>query len=330
MEEKLQQLVDAAQKIIVVQADNPDADSLGSALALEQIFGEMGKDITLYCGVDMPSYLHYLAGWDRVVKDLSAQFDASIVVDASTLTLLEQLDKTGQLAWLKSKPCAVLDHHAVTDHRLEFAKVEIVDPGVASTGELIFRLASELDWPLDKTSGEFLMASILGDTQGLTNDLAQASTYKVMASLVELGVDRPLLEESRRELSKMPVSIYRYKADLIKKTELSIDNQIASVVVTQSEINEFSPLYNPAALITADMLGVEGVAVAIVFKHYDSGRVTGAIRSSYNYPIAGELAESMGGGGHAHAAGFRIEQTNDFDKVKTDCLTRASELLAKL
>lgn len=46
--EKVAELVAKAERIIVLQADNPDADSLGSALALESILGDLGKEVTLY------------------------------------------------------------------------------------------------------------------------------------------------------------------------------------------------------------------------------------------------------------------------------------------
>src|SRR6187402_3005003 len=107
MQEKITELVTTAQKIVVVQADNPDADSLGSALALEHILGDLGKDISLYCGVDVPTYLRYLDGWDRVVSELPNNFDLSIIVDASTYMLFDQLEKAGQIGWLKSKPSIV-------------------------------------------------------------------------------------------------------------------------------------------------------------------------------------------------------------------------------
>ncbi len=66
MEKKIQNITDQAENIVIIQADNPDADSLASALALEQILGDMGKKVHLYCGVSIPSYLRYLEGWDRV------------------------------------------------------------------------------------------------------------------------------------------------------------------------------------------------------------------------------------------------------------------------
>src|SRR5688572_3733202 len=79
--DQIREILDAARRVVVLQADNPDGDSLGSALALEQILGDMGKEPVLYCGVDIPAYLRYLQGWDRVVKDLPSQFDAAIIVD---------------------------------------------------------------------------------------------------------------------------------------------------------------------------------------------------------------------------------------------------------
>ena len=39
------ELVNNANKILIMQADNPDGDSLGSALALEQILGDLAKNL---------------------------------------------------------------------------------------------------------------------------------------------------------------------------------------------------------------------------------------------------------------------------------------------
>ncbi|HXR50161.1 MAG TPA: hypothetical protein VN778_04000, partial [Verrucomicrobiae bacterium] len=98
--EEIKHIIEAAQNIVIVQADNPDGDSLGSALALEHMLGDLGKEPYLYCGVDMPTYLRYLSGWDRIQRELPNQFDASIIVDASTMTLFEKLANSGQQGWL--------------------------------------------------------------------------------------------------------------------------------------------------------------------------------------------------------------------------------------
>jgi phosphoesterase RecJ-like protein len=328
--EQIKQIIESAQKIVVIQADNPDADSLGSALALEQILGDLGKNVYLYCGVDIPAYLRYMNGWDRVNKDLASSFDASIIVDASTMTLLEKLQASGEASWLAAKPCVVLDHHAVVENKVYFASATLNDSNMSSAGELIYHLAKKLGWPLNVAAQEFIMSSILGDTQGLTNQLASASTYKVMAEMIEAGVSRPKLEEMRRELSKMPLEIYKYKADLIKRTEFDESGRVALVVVPDEEIKTYSPLYNPGPLIQTDMLQVEKVEVAIVIKSYNNGKVTGAIRSNPGSPIAAKLADHFGGGGHANASGFKIEKNGDASRISEEIKRLAPAMLDEL
>jgi phosphoesterase RecJ-like protein len=320
--EQIRQIVEAAHSI---------ADSLGSALALEHILGDLGKEPYLYCGVDVPGYLRYLKGWDRVSKELPVKFDASIIVDASTMSLLEQVVVTGQKAALATKPCVVLDHHEAVDNVVPFATVILNDHArVSSAGELIYNLSKQLEWPVSVAAQECVMTAILGDTQGLSNQLARPQTYHIMGDMIEAGVDRPHLEELRREASKMHPEIFKYKARLIAHTEFSDDGAVATVMVPQVEINQYSPLYNPGPLVQGDMLQTLGVRVAIVFKKYDDGKVTAAIRCNPTAGIAADLAKHFGGGGHAYAAGFKITGGRPFDDIKAECLNVAGELLAKL
>ncbi len=328
--EDIKTLLDGAQTVVVLQADNPDADSLGSALALEHMLGDIGKNMYLYCGVDMPGYLHYLQGWDRVSRDLPKQFDACIMVDCSTMTLFEKLQNSGELGWVKSKPCIVIDHHGSVANEIDFATITLYDDKASSSSEVIYNLASQLSWPVSPEAGACLMTGILGDTQGLSNDLASAATYRTMAGLVEAGVDRPKLEEQRREYNRMPAEIFRYKAKLIERTEFVDDGRIAYVMVPQTEISTYSPLYNPVPLILGDILIVSGVAVAIVFKVYDDGKITGAIRANTGFAVADKIAEHLGGGGHPYASGFKQISARPFNELKSECIEFATELLNNL
>ncbi|MFI5271306.1 MAG: bifunctional oligoribonuclease/PAP phosphatase NrnA [Candidatus Saccharimonadales bacterium] len=327
---KIAEAVKSAGRILIIQADNPDADSLGSALALEHILGDQQKEVFVYCAVDFPGYLRYMLGWDRVSKDMPNNFDLSIIVDASTMTLLERLSESAQQGWVSSKPCILLDHHEVVEHPIPFASISINDSNRASTGELIYLISKEIGWKMTTDAQEFIMSSILGDTQGLSNDLASADTYRIMAEMIDNGVKRPQLEELRREYSKMPKEIYSYKADLIKRTEFNASNTVATVTVPQDEISKFSPLYNPGPLIQGDMLQTTGVRVAIVFKTYDDGRVTAAIRCNPGNGVAASLAEMFGGGGHAFASGFKVTDGRTVSDIKSECVDKAEDLLKQI
>ena len=58
------QFIQSANNIVIIQAENPDGDSLGSSLALEEVLSDLGKTVTLYCPVDIPeiSSLHSRLG----------------------------------------------------------------------------------------------------------------------------------------------------------------------------------------------------------------------------------------------------------------------------
>jgi len=83
-------LITDAKKIIVIQAENPDGDSLGSSLALEEILGDLGKEVTLYCPIEMPKYLRYIKGWDRVTAAFDQTADLAILVDTGADILISK------------------------------------------------------------------------------------------------------------------------------------------------------------------------------------------------------------------------------------------------
>lgn len=320
-------IIEKAKTILVIQADNPDADSLASSLALEEILSDIGKQVFLYCSIDIPSYLRYLAGWDRVFKDLPTKFDASIIVDASTTTLFEGLVKLNKLNSILIKPLIILDHHEVTLNKIQPYSVLINDINSASTGELIYLIAKQLNFEINLNAKKMIAYSILGDTQGLSNNLATSKTYRIMADMIDSGLNRAELEETRRAYSKMPEEIYRFKGELIRRTNFSLNKKIAWLQLNEDELIKYSPLYNPAPLIQNDMLMTENIQVAIVFKKYGQARLTAAIRTNPKAPIAAKLAEKFGGGGHAFAAGFKIINPTS-DKIVNQIISQAEKLIS--
>ena len=327
--EKIQQILATAQRIVIIQADNPDGDSMGSALALEQILGDMGKDPYLYCGSGVPSYLTYLSGWDRVSKELPHQFDASVVVDTSAGSLLENLSLSGQQGWIAAKPCVVIDHHDV-EATIPFAAVICNHPAVA-TGEVLYELAQQLDWPLNIEAKNMLTIAIMADSLGLTTPATSARSIHIVADLVEGGVNLAELENKRRDMMRKSPELTRYKGELLQRIEYSADERVASVTIPWEEIQQYSPHYNPSMLVMEDMRLTTRARVAIAFKLYSDGHITAKIRANYGSPIAGKLAEHFGGGGHSYSSGFKMDlKGRPFNEVKSECTQYATQLLDEL
>jgi phosphoesterase RecJ-like protein len=326
--EQIKSILEGAQKVVIVQADNPDGDSLGSALALEHILEDMGKQTYLYCGVDIPSYLTYLPGWDRVFKEFPSGFDASIIVDTSADSLLEKLEEAGKKSILTSKPVIVLDHHA-TEATINYATVMCNKTAVA-TGEVIYELAKQLDWPLNLGAKEMIATAIMADSLGLVTEATSARSIHIIAELVEGGVSLAELEHNRRQLMRKSPELTHYKGELLQRVEYYADNRIAVVSIPWAEIETYSPQYNPSMLVMEDMRLTTGTRIAVSFKIYKDGKVTAKIRCNQDSPIGGKLAEHFGGGGHMYASGFKIQDGKPFNEVKSECIAYATELLDNL
>jgi bifunctional oligoribonuclease and PAP phosphatase NrnA len=325
---EIKEIVTAAQKIVILQADNPDGDSLGSALALEEILGKLGKEPVLYCGADIPSYLHYLDGWDRITKDLPPQFDAAIIVDTSAVSLLENLQKTKQQGWLATKPVIVIDHHA-SEGTIPFAKV-ICNKPVVATAEVIYELVQQCGWPLNLNAQNMLVTAIMSDSLGLTVAATTARTFHIVGELVAGGVNIAALEQKRRELMRKSPELVHYKGELLERVEYHADNRIACVTIPWTEIQQYSPQYNPSMLVIDDMRMTANTAVAIAFKCYGDGHTTAKIRCNYGFGIASKIAEHFGGGGHIYASGFKVEKGRPFNELKSECIRFTTELLDTL
>ncbi len=325
----IKQAVEQAQHIVVVQADNPDGDSLSSALALESILGDLGKDVTLYCGVNIPTYLRHLEGWDRVQAELPHSFDLSIIVDTSARSLLEQLDTSGEIKWLAAKPSIIIDHHTASEPTIDFATIAHIVPGVSAT-EVIYELSQALSWQRDHTANYMIAAGILSDSLGLMSEGTSPRSIHIIAELVEQGVSIPELENARRSTQKKSQAILDYKGRLLQRVEYEADQRIATVTIPWEEIEKYSNEYNPSMLVIDEMRMVDDVSIAIAFKTYPDGRITGKIRANYGFAIAADLASHFGGGGHPYAAGFRITDGRSISQVKSECIERATQLLDTL
>ena len=325
---EIQAAIDEAAHIVIVQADNPDADSLASALALEQILGDAGKHISLYCGVDIPSYLMYMPGADRVVSELPKQFDLSIIVDTASDSLLEQLSKQNAKGWLAAKPCIIIDHHA-TPPTISFAKIICSHKAVAS-GEVIYELGRQLDWKLNAQACELLAMAIMSDSLGLSTEDTSSRSIRIIAELVDAGVSLPQLDNARRASLKREAELIHYKGRLLERVEFHDNERIATITIPQDEIEKYSPLYNPPMLVLDDMRLAKNTDVAIAFKIYKDGKVTAKIRCNYRKGIAGKLAEHFGGGGHAYAAGFKIADGRSYEDIKREAIEVAAKLLDEL
>ncbi len=313
------------KRISIIQAENPDGDSLGSALALDYLLKD--QEVSLYCPVDIPKYLRYFSDWSRVSNEFDFNADGYIIVDTAANILLSKLLEDPAIRnRLMITPIFVLDHHETEDD-LEFAHTGLIQ-ALPACCELIYRIAreqnllsatkeyenlDELSKDREKKACEYLYYGILSDTLGLVSASVDSTTFQTISDLVAHGLNVFNLDEKRREFSKKSQRILSYKAELINRIEYYLDGSLATVHIPWEDISEYSDEYNPNVLILEELRMVEGVEIAVAIKTYPDGKVTGKLRTTL--PIADKIAEYFGGGGHPYASGFRTYDLSYEDTV---------------
>lgn len=324
MYEKFTNFVKDKQSICVIQAENPDGDSLGAALALEEALS--GKEVSLYCPVDIPKYMRYFEGWSRVENEFPYRADGYVIVDTASSVLLSKLLNDGAIRnCLYSAPVLIIDHHE-TDADLDFNYESIIET-TSSCCSLLYKIFKDQNIAISPLCAENLIYGIQSDTLGLTSQSTTSDDFRAVAELIDVGANVADMEDRRREYSKKSPRILDYKADLIKRIEYNLDGKLATVHIPFDDIQEFSDEYNPNVLILEELRLVEGVEIAVAIKTYPDGKLTGKIRSSK--PIAEQVAGFFGGGGHPYAAGFRTYDTT-YEEAVNDLITATMNALDSL
>lgn len=315
-------LINEAKKIVVIQAENPDGDSLGSSLALEEILSDLGKTVSMYCPVEIPKYMRYIIGWDRVSIDFDTSADLAIIVDTSADVLISKvLETPGIRHFLETHPVLVIDHHT-TESTLSFEHTMLSDDAVA-TSEILYSFATKNQWHINKQAAENMLVAIMSDSLGLTTQNVTANSFFVAGKLTELGASNSAIEARRREFMKKSPEILTYKGELIGRIEYLLNGKLALVHIPWEDIQAYSDQYNPSVLVLDEMRLVEGVELGVAIKTYPDGKITGKLRA--NIPIAEEVAGYFGGGGHKYAAGFRAYE--DYDTIVSELVTATDKAL---
>lgn len=319
-------LVSAARTIMVLQPEKPDTDSLGSALALEDILGALGKEVVMYCQDPIPPYIRYMDGWDRVVDKFPTKFDLTLLVDTGGPQMLSRtLEKHSKP--LTGKPFVIIDHHK-TREPMPFDTINVIDPLAAATGELLVNICRQLSWTIPEAAAKTIAPSILADTLGLSTPTTTANTVEALAVAVRHGADLYDLRRTRELLDALEPELVALKADLLKRIQYHHDGKVATVVITPEELKQYAELHDPADLVNQEMRNIKGVLVAACIRNYNSSLHGNKIKISMraNAPVAALAAQHFGGGGHDQAAGCTVEG-RDVKAVQDELVTVLGKLI---
>jgi phosphoesterase RecJ-like protein len=316
----------SARRVLTICHENPEADALGSALAIAMLVEAGGGVATPVCADPMPAMYKFLPGMDRFRQepDPTLDYDLLVVGDCGELERIGPVLESHR-GLFERVPILDIDHH-LSNRR--FGAVDWVDPDSSATCEMVTLLARRMGVPLTSGNGMLaaaLAAGVIMDTANFQHSNTTPRTLVVAAVLREAGA--PLSEIARR--------LYRSKPN----TQLVLFGRVLARMGTDLEGRLVWSTLELADLAAAgagsaeseglvDMLAQSETSEAsILFKEVDGdGSTRVSIRTREGGVDATVLAGTFGGGGHARASGATLQLP--LDEARRVVLARAATLVA--
>lgn len=273
----------------ILTHDNPDADAIGSAVALEQILLQSGKNkVVIITQNKISKTYSEILGKDRVdrINIPSIRYDIVFVLDCSYPERV-RFDYR-----FLGNNVVVIDHHAGYK---PYGKVYWCKK-VPSTTLMIYELAKELNIQITPLLATSIYLGIDGDTLNFRTPNVTADTHRIVADLIECGADITLVHKIER--------IRKNVFDLLIKSwpSLMIDKQykILWMTVTHQEIDDTKTDYSEVTSIIDILKTVQDMNVVLLFV-VNGSKIYIQARSN-TIDISKVLGE-FNGGGHKYAAG---------------------------
>jgi phosphoesterase RecJ-like protein len=306
------EMVHTHQRFLLTTHVRPDADGLGSLLALAEVLENLGKQVQMVNASKWPPRYTFLDPERRIEHftlpgDAWREAQAVMVLDTGTWG---QLGDFG--AFLRSSPASrlVIDHHVSQD---DLGGVALVDTSAEATGRLMVEAIQALGQPLPPKAANNLFAALATDTGWFRHSNTTAATFALAEQLMRAGAQPTILYEHLYEQNPLP---------RLKLTGLVLDRlQVtAGGLVAFTEVQRADYAATGAwPQDTEDLINfcrsLAGVEVAIFFMEQPAGGVKVSFRSRTKVDVA-KLAEQWGGGGHRRASGTIIQGTLTEAKAK--------------
>lgn len=301
--ETLRQALNAARRILLTGPVDPDGDSLGACLALARGLRQLVDAEVVVAGT--PSFRYaWMPGASNMTPDaeISGPFDLAIVLDGDQRRLVPAVAAAYQAAGQR----AIIDHHVSTDPS-GYDHV-LLDPGAASTCEMVVALLRDWGLGLDRDLAALLYTGLIFDTGGFRHSNTRPESHRLAAQLLETGIDHAAI--AVRVLSERRPGGLRLIGVVLSSVQFFADGAVVLGRLSEAELATAGATSADVEGLVELLVFTTGVEVACLAIERGPTRVKLSLRSRSRVDVSA-LARVLapGGGGHPRAAGAMLDET---------------------
>lgn len=299
--EPLRSIIERHDRFVLSSHVRPDADALGSELAMAGLLEQLGKKVRIVNPSALPATLSFLDPTGRVLKigdqippEDVADTDVHMVLDTSAWA---QLLEVGAVLRQTSAVKVVIDHHVSSD---DLGAIEFKDTAAEATGALVIRMADALGYPLTAEIAVPLYCALATDTGWFRFSSTTGETMRRAARLIDLGAEPHVIYQLLHE--QYSSARIRLAGLVLGRVTLDCDGRLAYTWVTQDDFAQSGAAPADTEDLVNESLRIAGTEAAFIAIEQQNKKIKVSFRSRSRLNVA-SVAEEFGGGGHKQAAG---------------------------
>lgn len=297
------------KKMVITMHQKPDADAMGSALALYHFLVQFGHSVTIISPTNWADWLNWLPGAKSTIDfERNREKSTTILQETDWLFCLDfnHMDRTKNLApILSGLSCTkiLIDHHQQPD--TTSFDYGISDTKKSSTCEMVydFIIASKHEEKINKEVGECIYAGVIADTGSFRFSSTHAGVHRLVADLKDRGLEHIAVHEALYD--NFLENRLRFIGNvLMNRMEVFYEYNTALITIPKSDLLKYYIKTGDTEGLVNYPLSIKGIKLAALVIDRDEERKW-SFRSKSGFDCNTFARKYFQGGGHFNAAGGR-------------------------
>ena len=295
---RILEIIRGNSRFLLLSHASPDGDAIGSMFALGWILRALGKEVLSCNESGLPQQYSWLAAADReVLREVPSDgHDWAIALDCGDSSRLG----ASVASALDFTRCVNIDHH---QGNTEFAAINWIEQR-SSVGEMIALLARDLGVAPAAALGEALYLALVTDSGFFSYSNTTGETLRIAGDILDQGLDLDRFNANLlRQWSPGTIKLHGLA---LQNAFLALNGRVGVVAIDEDMVDRTGATWEDSDNLVDYMRRVKGVQVSLCLKEKEQGRTKMSLRSWGEVDVRA-IAEGLGGGGHANAAGGVLE-----------------------
>lgn len=296
----LHYVIKHATKILLFAHSGPDADTVGSNLAVREHLIDKGKIVDIACFDPYPAYLEVISrSYFQYPDHLDLKsYDAIIACDSVERGFHKILDKLSP-----NQVMALLDHHPDITIKKD---INIIDATYSSVCEIIYDYLDFTEEKITRNIATFLLLGIIADTGAFQHANTTPRVMEVASDLMRKGANISKIIEA--VFANKKLSTLKLWGKAFEKARIDLKSGAIVTVLTKKDLEELNSSTEDIAQVASILNTVPGTKFSLILSEREGGIIKGSLRSEeYKGVDVSKIAARFGGGGHKLASGFEIK-----------------------